>query len=49
MELTGAIYLLKNLGERREDIFLDDVDRQELPQDPYRSNRKPTGKFTPTV
>jgi putative transposase len=30
VEYPGAIYHVLSRGDRREDIFLDDVDRQDL-------------------
>ena len=30
IEYPGAIYHLMDRGDRREDIFVDDVDRQDL-------------------
>jgi hypothetical protein len=30
VEYLGAIYHVMNRGDRREDIFLEDVDRQDL-------------------
>ena len=30
VEYPGAIYHLMSRGDRREDIFLDDVDRQDF-------------------
>jgi hypothetical protein len=32
VEYAAAIYHVLNRGGRREDIFLDDVDRQDFPK-----------------
>jgi hypothetical protein len=50
VEVPGAIYHLMSPGDRREAIFLNDVHRQDLPQDSRRSlpkNRLATPRLLP--
>lgn len=47
LEYEGAIYHLKNRGDRREEIFREDLDRQNFFDMLGLSSPRPTGKCMP--
>ena len=46
VEYPGAMYHVMGRGDRREKIFLDDVDRQDLSRRWRKRARRPIGRCT---
>ena len=47
IQYAGAIYHLMSSGDRREEIFRDDLDRKSLLQALGAACEKPAGRCTP--
>jgi hypothetical protein len=47
LQYPGAIYHLMNRGDRRDNIFLDDVDRFRFLKSLAKPARRPAGKCMP--
>ena len=49
IQYPGAMYHVMSRGNRRQDIYLDDVDRQDFLKPWLRRARRPAGKSMPIV